>query len=354
MTGKTMPLLDARGRPRVAITGVGMVTALGRDTAASWAGLVAGRSGVRPILRFDASAMRSRIAACIDLPGDRPGRPLPCAVRVEALAAMALQEALSQAGLAPPFPGPLCLGAPPFELEWPDRAALAAAAGSPQPAALALAAAQRPELHAAHQFIAPAWRLAQRFGTRGVPQVVTTACASGASAIMLGVEAIRRGEAEAALVGGAEGSLTPETLIRFSLLQALSPRNEPPEAVSRPFTRSRDGFVMGDGAGALVLENAAHALARGARILGFVHGVGECADTFHRTRSAPDGAAIIAAMRRAIEDAGLPLEAIGYINAHGTSTPENDRMEAMAIRTLFGERPPPVSSTKSMIGHTLS
>jgi 3-oxoacyl-[acyl-carrier-protein] synthase II len=146
----------------------------------------------------------------------------------------------------------------------------------------------------------------------------------------------------------------PETLIRFSLLQALSTKNDPPEKASRPFSLSRDGFVMGDGAGALILESERHARARGARILGYVLGAGEAADTFHRTRSSPDGAAIVRCMERAIADAGLTPADIGYINAHGTSTPENDKMETMACRALFGSAAPPISSTKSMIGHTLS
>ena len=204
-------------------------------------------------------------------------------------------------------------------------------------------------------FGATAAGIAERFGTKGAPQVVTTACASGSSAIQMAIEAIRRGECDRAIAAGAEASLQPETLIRFSLLQALSTRNDAPEAASRPFTLSRDGFVMADGAGALVLESEAAARARGARILGWVLGAGEAADTFHRTRSTPDGSAIIRAMTRAIADAGLRPQDIGYVNAHGTSTPENDKMEAMSCRAVFGEGTvPPVSSTKSMIGHTLS
>jgi 3-oxoacyl-[acyl-carrier-protein] synthase II len=219
---------------------------------------------------------------------------------------------------------------------------------------LIAAVAGRRDLSAKFLFGGTATALAERFGTRGVPQAVTTACASGSSAIQLAIEAIRRGETEAAIAGGAEASLTPETLIRFSLLQALSTRNDAPEAASRPFSLSREGFVMADGAGALILESEAHARSRGAPILGWVLGAGEAADTFHRTRSTPDGSAIIAAMQRALADAGIAPEAIGYVNAHGTSTPENDRMEALATRAVFGASPPPVSSTKSMIGHTLS
>jgi 3-oxoacyl-[acyl-carrier-protein] synthase II len=335
---------------RIAVTGLGLVTALGTGVAANWAAMRAGRSGVRAITRFDTTGMRTTIAACVDLPEDRPGRPLTVSGRAERLGTMAISEALAQAGYSGPFPGPLCIGLPPVEIDWPGRLDLA---GADYPA-LWVAARGRQAAYEEFLFGGVASHLAERFGTRGVPQAVTTACASGASAIQLALEAIRRGEADAAIAAGAEASLTPETLIRFSLLQALSTRNEPAAAASRPFTLSRDGFVMGDGAGALILEREDHARARGAAILGYVLGAGEAADTFHRTRSTPDGLAIVRCMERAIADAGLTPADIGYINAHGTSTPENDKMESMACRLLFGDAPPPISSTKSMIGHTLS
>jgi 3-oxoacyl-[acyl-carrier-protein] synthase II len=198
--------------------------------------------------------------------------------------------------------------------------------------------------------------LAERFGTKGSPVATSTACASGATAIQLGVEAIRRGETEAALVVGTDASVNAESLIRFSLLSALSTRNDPPEAAARPFSKDRDGFVMAEGAGALVLESLAHAKARGAKILGVVEGCGEQADGFHRTRSSPDGKPIIACMQHALEDAGLGPDAIGYINAHGTGTPENDKMEWVGVSAVFGQRAAtiPMSSNKSMIGHTLT
>jgi 3-oxoacyl-[acyl-carrier-protein] synthase II len=170
------------------------------------------------------------------------------------------------------------------------------------------------------------------------------------------VEAIRRGETDAALSIGTDGSIDPETLIRFSLLSALSTRNEAPEKACCPFSRDRDGFVMAEGGGALVLESLASAAARGAAILGVVAGCGEGADSFHRTRSNPDGTAIIGAIRGALDDAGLAPDEIDYINAHGTSTPENDKMESFACAAVFGERMTrlPISSNKSMIGHTLT
>jgi 3-oxoacyl-[acyl-carrier-protein] synthase II len=335
---------------RIAVTGMGLVTALGWGAEANWAAIRAGRSGVRQITRFDTTGMRTTIAGCVDLPEDAPGRPVSVAARTHRLGEAAIAEALAQAGHSGPFPGPLAIGLPPVEIEWHQRLDL----GASDYPGLIQAARGNTALYEELLFGATAAHLAERFGTQGVPQAVTTACASGASAIQLAIEAIRDGSADCAIAAGAEASLMPETLIRFSLLQALSTKNDPPEAASRPFTLSRDGFVMGDGAGALVLETEERARARGATILGYVLGAGEAADTFHRTRSSPDGMAIVRAMERAIADAGLTAADIGYINAHGTSTPENDKMEAMACRLLFGERAPPISSTKSMIGHTLS
>ncbi len=213
-----------------------------------------------------------------------------------------------------------------------------------------------PVFHEAVLFGAISERLADRFGTRGLPVTLSTACASGATAIQLGVEAIRQGRAERALTVATDGSVSAEALIRFSLLSALSTQNDPPEKASKPFTKDRDGFVIAEGAATLVLESLESALARGATVLGILKGCGEKADSFHRTRSSPDGGPAIATIRAALEDAGINEDAIGYINAHGTSTPENDKMEYGAMLSVFGERLKaiPVSSNKSMIGHTLT
>jgi 3-oxoacyl-[acyl-carrier-protein] synthase II len=171
----------------------------------------------------------------------------------------------------------------------------------------------------------------------------------------LATEAIRRGDLDAALCIGTDATVHPEGLIRFSLLSALSTRNDSPKRASKPFSKDRDGFVMAEGAGALVLEDYGYALARGARVLGIVRGCGEKADHYHRTRSEPSGAAVIGAIRKTLDDGGLAPEDIDYINAHGTSTPENDKMEYVALRNVLGERVSevPISSNKSMIGHTL-
>jgi 3-oxoacyl-[acyl-carrier-protein] synthase II len=210
--------------------------------------------------------------------------------------------------------------------------------------------------HHRFQFISVADYLSDKFGTKGSPISLSTACASGATSIQLGVEAIRRGEAEAALCVGTDSSVNVETLVRFSLLSALSTQNDPPKAASKPFSKNRDGFVMAEGAGALVLESYDAAVARGAAILGVVAGCGELTDSFHRTRSSPDGKPIIGCVRKALADASMTPEQIDHINAHGTSTPENDKMEYLGISAVFGERAKqiPVSSNKSMVGHTLS
>jgi 3-oxoacyl-[acyl-carrier-protein] synthase II len=157
-----------------------------------------------------------------------------------------------------------------------------------------------------------------------------------------------------ALCVGTDGSVHAEALIRFSLLSALSTQNDPPEEAAKPFSKNRDGFVMGEGAGALVLEDYDHAVARGASIIGVLAGCGEMGDGFHRTRSSPDGKPVIKAIKAALDDAGMAPDQISTINAHGTSTPENDKMEAMGCQAVFGETPPPMTSNKSMIGHTLT
>jgi 3-oxoacyl-[acyl-carrier-protein] synthase II len=281
----------------------------------------------------------------------------------ERLADIATEEAVAQAeiGRAGDFPGPLFLAVAPVEIEWPQRQELGRAIGADtdidyDQMLRVSGGGGFKQYHRRFLFGSVADHLAETFGTKGSPISLSTACASGATAIQLGVEAIRRGEADAALCVATDGSVNPEALIRFSLLSALSTQNVPPQAAVRPFSKNRDGFVMAEGAGALVLESYEAAAARGAKILGIVAGCGELADSFHRTRSSPDGKPIIGCVRNALADAGVTAEQIDYINAHGTGTPENDKMEYLGISTVFGERAKqiPVSSNKSMVGHTLS
>jgi 3-oxoacyl-[acyl-carrier-protein] synthase II len=352
--------LDSRGRPIVVVTGTGVLTSLGNGKQDNWRELTAGHSGIRRISRFPVSGLRTTIAGTIDfVPVDDISAP----ALSQRLAEFVIDEAVSEAGIGKPgdFPGPMFLALPPVELEWPQRLALTAASGANETVTYddllrAAGTGKFTRYYERFLFGSVAENLAVRFGTKGSPVATSTACASGATAIQLGVEAIRRGEADAALVIGTDASVNPESLIRFSLLSALSTRNDPPEAAARPFSKDRDGFVMAEGAGALVLESLAHARARGAKIIGVIEGCGEMADGFHRTRSSPDGKPIIACMQHALDDAGLEPDAIGYINAHGTGTPENDKMEWVGAAAVFGDRAPsiPISSNKSMIGHTLT
>jgi 3-oxoacyl-[acyl-carrier-protein] synthase II len=356
-----MALTDAKGRPLVAVTGMGVVTSLGQGLEDTFAAMTAGRSGIHRISRFPTEGLRTTIAGTIDF---IEVEPFVAPMLSERLAMLAAEEAVGQSGLgaAGDFPGALFIAVPPVEMEWPQREALAAASGANGDAVTyqdLLKGAETGRFRAWHDlfiFGTVADRVAERFGTRGSPISLSTACSSGATAIQLGVEAIRRGETEAALCIGTDGSVNPESLIRFSLLSALSTQNDPPEGAAKPFSKNRDGFVMGEGGAALVLEDAERARARGARILGYVLGCGEKGDGFHRTRSSPDGAPIIAAIRDALDDAGLTPDAIDYVNAHGTGTPENDKMESMGCMAVLGERMTsvPISSNKSMIGHTLT
>ena len=349
---------DHLGRPLVAVTGIGLVTPLAWGREANWAAITAGKSGISRIRRFPVDKLRTTIAGTVELPEEAAGAaPVSSAVRVERMAEAAVEEALGQAALGEPgaFPGPLMVGMPPVEMEWPQRFELARQAnGSGAYPAITQVATGRADIYETFMFGGVGERLAARFGTRGAPIALTTACATGASAIQMAVEAIQRGESDAAIALGADGSVQPEAVIRFSLLSALTARNDDPQGASRPFEKTRDGFVMSEGAAALVLESLEHATKRGATVLGIVSGCGEAADSFHRTRSNPDGHAIIGAMRNAIADAGLQPSDIGYVNAHGTSTPENDKMETLGMRAVFGDAAPPISSNKSMIGHTLS
>src|SRR3954452_17239926 len=351
---------DKNGRPIVVVTGMGVITSLGAGKVDNWAKLTAGESGIHRITRFANEGLKTTIAGSVDF---IPVEPFCSTDLGERMAAMVAEEAITEAGIGRKgdFPGPLFLAVAPVEIEWPHREVLAAASGANDAVGYddLLRASASGRFHAIHErclFGSVAEHLADQFGTKGSPLSVSTACASGASAIQLGVEAIRRGEADAALCVGTDGSVNPEALIRFSLLSALSTNNDVPAKASRPFAKNREGFVMAEGAGALVLESLEAATARGAKILGVVAGCGELADSFHRTRSSPDGKPIIGCVRNALSDAGIAPEEIDYINAHGTGTPENDKMEYLGISTVFGESAGqiPVSSNKSMVGHTLS
>ena len=348
---------DKMGRPLVVVTGLGVVTSLGAGRSDNWKRLTAGESGIKTITRFPTDGLKTRIAGTIDyLPPQASAAAL-----TESFAELAAEEAIAQSEVGKPgqFPGPLFLAVPPIELDWPQRFEVGAKSGANDKITYADMWRASPEFPAYHRrFLlgSVADTLAEKFGTQGSPISLSTACASGATAVQLGVEAIRRGETDAALCIGTDGSINPEAVIRFSLLSALSTSNDPPQTAAKPFSKNRDGFVMAEGAGALVLESYDAAKARGAKILGVVEGCGEMTDAFHRTRSSPDGKPIIGCIANALSDAGLTPNDIDYVNAHGTSTPENDKMEYLGCATVFGDRIKslPISSNKSMIGHTLS
>ena len=351
---------DKAGRPIVVATGIGVVTSLGAGKTENWSKLTAGRSGIHAITRFATEGLKTRVAGTIDFV---QVEPLSSPALSERLADMVAEEAIAESGIGARgnFPGPLFLAVPPIEIEWPQRRKLAEASGSNDAISYddllrASESGRFNDYHRRFMFGSVADHLADKFGTKGSPISLSTACASGATAIQLGVEAIRRGEMDAALCIGTDGSINTESLIRFSLLSALSTSNDPPQAAAKPFAKNRDGFVMAEGAGAFVLESLASAKARGARILGVVEGCGEMADAFHRTRSSPDGKPIIGCIRHALADAGLEPDDIDYVNPHGTGTPENDKMECLGVMAVFGERAKtlPISSNKSMVGHTLS
>ncbi len=316
-------LNDHEGRPVVVITGMGVITSLGRGNDDNWHAIINGKSGLHTITRFPTDGLRTTVAGTVDF------------MELESYSAPALstamaldtaQEALSQAGIGSKgrFPGPLFLATPPTELEWPQRRALfdgvngQATDEGYQRLLKAARSGQFKNLFSEFQFASVAELLADELGTEGLPISLSTACASGATAIMLGVEAIRRGETDAALCVATDGSVHVELLIRFSLLSALSTYNEPPQRASRPFAKDRSGFVMAEGAGAFVLESYEAARARGAEILGVVRGCGERADEFHRTRTHPEGKPIVGAIQAALSDAGMEPNEIDYVNAHGT------------------------------------
>jgi 3-oxoacyl-[acyl-carrier-protein] synthase II len=350
---------DKFGRPIVVVTGMGVVTSLGAGKEDNWAKLTAGESGIRTISRFSTEGLKTSIAGTVDF---LKVEPFSSPDLSQKLAETAAEEAVAQAaiGAKGDFPGPLFLAVAPVEIEWPQRLELGRDTGNPDYTYDDLlrvsGGGKYTRFHRRFLFGSVSDYLADTFGTKGSPISLSTACASGASAIQLGVEAIRRGETDAALCVATDGSVNLENLIRFSLLSALSMRNDAPQAASKPFSKNRDGFVMAEGAGALVLESYQSATARGAKILGVLAGCGELADSFHRTRSSPDGKPIIGCVRNALSDAGIAPEQIDYINAHGTGTPENDKMEYLGISSVFGEQTGrlPVSSNKSMVGHTLS
>lgn len=344
-------LLDAHGRPRVVVTGMGVKTPAGVDVEPFWEAVRAGRGTAKTIQRFDASELPVRFAGEVldydPVPYFGP-KEVRRVDRFTQLGFGAAADALTDAGE---------LGAD------PSRCAVIAATGvggletMEENESTFLA---RGPSRVSPFFVpmmmpnAAAGMISIRFGFTGPALCISTACAAGANAIGEGVRMVRDGSAEVVIAGATEAPVTPLTVSAFARMGAMSTRNDHPELASRPFDVDRDGFVIAEGAAFTVLETLEHARARGARIHGEVLGYGRNADAHHITAPVPGGAGAAACMQLALDDAGLDATAIGHVNAHGTSTPLNDATEAEAIRKVFGDGPPPVTSTKGVTGHMIA
>ena len=356
---------------RVVVTGMGMVTPVGRDLDSTWSALLAGRSGVGPIGLFDARTFPTRIAA--EVHDFRLDEYLPDASRWAehsrntkfALAAGSM--AMKDSGLAEAGPDfnrrrfGVYLGSGEGQHDFPrfvrlvQRSAREGRVDTEEFTRMGLKDLH-PVREAEQEPGTPSAHLASVFGARGTNANCLTACAASSQAIGEAFELIRRGSADVILSGGTHSMIHPFGVTGFILLTALSTRNDEPTRASRPFDRDRDGFILGEGAGMLVLEELEHAKARGARIYGEVVGYGSTADAFRITDSHDEGRGAIACIKEALDCAGLDPADIDYINAHGTSTSVNDSIETLAIKRAFGEDAyrVPVSSTKSMMGHLIA
>jgi len=356
-------------RRRVAITGLGLVTPLGNDTAATWNALLAGHSGVAPITLFDAAGYPVRIAAEVkSFQAGPPGadrKLLKYAVRHARFALAAAEQALDDAGIRPEpatatrwgcVAGSGMMGVEFGELAHFQRHF--APGGTPAADSLfdATKPAPDPVAYARNQANAGLGIVVQCCGIRGYASSVHTACASGGQAIGLGMRLIRRGAADFVLAGGFDSMINPIGLAGFCMLGALCADNDAPQRASRPFDRTRNGFVLGEGAGFMVLEEWQAARRRGARIYAELAGDGNSLSSYRITDSHPSGDGPMQAMRWALADAGVSLAEADYINAHGTSTAMNDRSECAAIRAVFGPHAGrvAVSSTKSLMGHLIA
>jgi 3-oxoacyl-[acyl-carrier-protein] synthase II len=342
--------LDPRGRPRVVVTGVGVKTPAGNDVASFWEELCAGRASARTIESFDPAALSVTFAGevrdfdAVEYFGPKEARRQD---RVTQLGFGAAADALGDAGE---------LGAD------PSRCAVIIATGVGGLHTLEeneLLYFEKGPSRVSPFFVpmmmpnATAGVVAMQLGWTGPNLCVATACAAGAHAIGEGVRLIRDGTADVVMAGGTEAAVTPLTIAAFARMGALSSRNDDPQRASRPFDADRDGFVIGEGAGCVVLEPLERARARGATVYGEVAGYGRNADAYHITAPSPGGAGAAVCMQLALDDAAMESSAIGHVNAHGTSTPLNDAAEAEAVRKVFGDAPPVVTSTKGVTGHLI-
>ncbi len=357
------------GRRRVAITGIGVVTPLGNDSATTWDALLGGRSGVAPITSFDAGGFPVRIAA--EVKGFDPRtaiedrKLLKFMNRSNGFALAAAEEAIRDAGIRPESGtaarwgcavGTGMMGVEFAELVEIHRRFTENGHLAVERLGAAGATAADPVAFCRSQANAGLSLLLRHFGIRGYATSVNTACASGGQAVGTALKLIRRGIADFALAGGFDSMVNPVGLSAFCLLGALSPDNDTPERASRPFDRTRNGFVLAEGAGFLVLEEWNAARRRGARVYAELAGDGNSLSSYRITDSHPSGDGPIQAMCHALADAGARPEDVDYLNAHGTSTLMNDRSECAAVRVVFGTHADRigVSSTKSLMGHLVS
>ena len=339
---------------RVVITGIGLVSSLGIGTAATWQALLAGTSGVTRVTRFDITGYAAQIAAEV-----KGFDPLNFVEKKDVkkmdvfiqYAVAASQFAMDDSGLritpenAPDVGVYIGSGIGGFQTIEREHSALLA--GGPRKISPFFIPSAIINLASGHVSI--------RFGAKGPNMASCTACSASAHAIGDSFEIIRRGDADVMITGGSEAAITPMSLGGFAALRALSTRNDEPGKASRPFDKDRDGFVIGEGAGTLILEELEHATRRGAKIYAEIVGYGMSGDAYHITAPSEDGAGGVRVMRMAVKKAGIRPDQVDYINAHGTSTPYNDKLETLAIKTLFGDhaRKLAISSTKSMTGHLL-
>lgn len=342
---------------RVVVTGLGLVTPVGNDVESTWRALQDGVSGAGPITQFDATEDFSVRFAC-EVKGFEPDqymdrKEIRRTDRFAQFAIAVADQAMRHAGLAD-------------RLDDLDRDRIGVVIGSGIGGIATFEEQAKTLLERGPQRISPffvpmfisdiaAGLVSMRFGVRGPNYCTVSACASSAHALGDAFRIVQRGEADIMVAGGTEATVTPLTMAGFAAMRALSTRNDSPETASRPFDAERDGFVLGEGAGCLILEELEHARARGATILGEIIGFGQTADAYHLTAPAPEGAGAQLAMRAALADAGIRPDEVDYVNAHGTSTPANDLNETLAVKAVFGEHAYELvmGSTKSMTGHLL-
>lgn len=339
---------------RVVVTGLGAVTPLGNNVKDSWEALIKGVSGVDYITRFDASDFGCRIAAEVKNFDGSPYFDKKELRRTDLFlqyAVSASVEAVKDSGL---------------DLDSEDKTRIGVLIGSGIGGLITIEENARTLFEKGPRRVSPFFipmaivnmassMVSIRFGIKGPQSAVCTACATGSNAIGDAFKIIQRGDADVMIAGGAEAAICPLGIAGFSVMRALSTRNDDPKRASRPFDRERDGFVMGEGAGILVLEEYERAKKRGAKIYAEIIGYGMSGDAFHITMPDEDGEGAALCMKAALKDAGISPEEVDYINAHGTSTPLNDKTETLAIKKVFGEHAYKIaiSSNKSMIGHLL-